>query len=311
MTRDKRKPFIGEDRILRWENRTGEEVGLMEFVERNLRDAKRTDIKRWLKYGHLSVDGVVSTGFATPVGDGAAVELNLSRPFVKFHHRRVEIIYEDDHILVANKGYGLLSVGTGRLGADGSRKREESAYGILKDYIKEKNVRNKLYVVHRLDRDTSGLIIFAKSEAARDALQHNWQNMILSRKYVAVVEGRMEKDEGEVTSALNENSSFYVYSKKNSKGKKYTTLYRVIQRGENATLVEFELLSSGKNQIRVHASDIGHPIVGDRKYGGSGSSLRRLALHARTLDFAHPITKKYMRFETPVPTKFIGFVRHS
>ena len=314
MGREKRKPFLGEDRISRLENETDRTIGLLEFMSLEMPGAKRNDLKRWLKYGHISVGGVVTTQFDTPIEPGMAIEFNQTRPFVRFQNRRVEIVYEDDDIIVANKGYGLLSVSTGRTGTDGKIKKEETAYNILKDYVKAKSVRNRLYVVHRLDRDTSGLMLFAKTEEARDTLRRNWNNIILSRKYVAVVEGQMEQEEGEIRTGLSENSAYRVYaskSKKGAQGRTYSTRYKVLQKGRSSTLVEFELDSSGKNQIRVHAAEMGHPIVGDKKYGGSTSSLHRLALHARTLDFAHPISRKYMQFEAPIPTKFIGFVRHS
>ena len=312
MGRNNRQHHPQEDRIVRRENRGDETVGLMEFVAGFMPDAKRNDLKKWLKYGHLMVDGIVSKGFDTPVDPGSLVELNLSRPFVTFQHRRLEMVYEDDDIIVVNKGYGLLSVGTGRPGADGKVKKEETAYNILKDYVKQKNPANKIFVVHRLDRDTSGLMMFAKSIEAQTAMQHNWNNMVLSRKYVAVVEGVVEAPEGVIESNLEETGSFHVYSThEQGEGKKAVTRYKVLQRGRTSTLVEFNLDTGRKNQIRVHASDIGHPIVGDRKYGAAASSLHRLALHARSLSFAHPMTRKYMNFETPIPTKFIGFVRHS
>lgn len=297
---------------MRRENRTAETKGLLEFMGNAMPDAKRNDLKKWLKYGHLTVNGTVSTAFDTPVEPGAVVELNLTRPFVVFRNNRIGLVYEDDDIIVINKGYGLLSVNTGRPGPDGRIKQEENAYSIMKEYVKSKSVRNRLYVVHRLDRDTSGLMLFAKTEEAREALQHNWNNMILRRQYVAVVEGRPEKDEGEIKSQLAENSTFRVYAtkgKRNDRERVFTTRYKVLKRGRNHSLVEFETGASGKNQIRVHASEMGHPIVGDKKYGGSTSSLHRLALHARTLNFAHPITKKYMQFELPIPTKFVSFVR--
>ena len=301
------------DRILSRTNTGEETIRLIDFIGQMHPEAKRTDIKKWLKYGHLGVDGIVCKAFDTPVGPGSVVDLNLTRPFVTFHHRRVEMVYEDDDIIVVNKGYGLLSVGTGNPANKGKGKKEETVYNLLKDYVKKVHPGNKIFVVHRLDRDTSGLMMFAKNIEAQTALQHNWNNMVLSRRYVAVVEGIVEQDSGTITSNLEENSSYQVYSTAagEEKGKKAVTRYKVLMRGHNHSLVEFELDTGRKNQIRVHASDMGHPIAGDKKYGGSASSLHRLALHARTLTFAHPVTKKYMNFETPIPPKFIGFVRHS
>lgn len=303
-----RKPPVN-DRIVRRENSSDETVMLMDFVARMMPDHGRSDIKKWLKYGHILVNGNPSSAFNTPVNPGDMVELNLIRPFVTFSHPRLKLVYEDDDILIVEKGYGLLSVGTGKSSASKSGK-EVTAYNILKDYVKKQNPMNKVFVVHRLDRDTSGLMMFAKNMDAQTSMQHNWNNMVISRKYVALVEGVMREQTGVVKSNLEENSSFSVYSS-NEGGKPALTRYKVLQRGKRHTLVEFELETGRKNQIRVHASDMGHPIVGDRKYGGHSSPIHRLALHARTLRFAHPITKQYMEFESPVPPKFIGLLRHS
>lgn len=293
-----------EGRIYSWRNEGEAPVGLLEFALAHLRDAKRNDIKSWLKYGHFSINGIVRTHVAEPVESGALVEFNRTRPFVVFNHPRLSIVYEDDDIIVVNKGYGLLSVGTG------SSKKEETAYGLLKDYVKKKHPLNKIFVVHRLDRATSGLMMFAKSMEAQTAMQHNWNNMVLDRRYVAVCEGVMEETNGVVRSNLSETSQFEVYTDTNRQlGKMATTRYRVERRGHGYSLVEFELDTGRKNQIRVHARDLGHPIVGDRKYGAKASPIHRLALHARTLNFAHPMTRKLMKFELPIPAKFIGLVK--
>ena len=293
------------DKIIKRENRGAETMGLLSFICASLPDQKKTTVKKWLKNGHFMVEGKVITAFDYPVAPGMTVEINLTRPFVQFHHRRLEIVYEDDDIIVVNKGYGLLSVGTGNAGSSGKStvsRKEETAYNILRDYVKEKDPRNKIFVVHRLDRDTSGLMMFAKSAEAQMAMQHNWNNMVLSRKYVALVEGIVEEDEGVIRSNLEENSQFHVYSVgEEGRGKAATTRFRVLRRGGNTTLVEFELDTGRKNQIRVHAAEMGHPIVGDRKYGGHVSRLHRLALHAQTLRFAHPVTRRDMHFTTPNP----------
>lgn len=295
----------------------------MEFIPEVMPDAKRGDVKRWLKYGHVRVNGYVTTAFDFPVAPGVAVEINLSRPFVTFRHHRMELVYEDDDIIVVNKGYGLLSVGTGAPANGKTGKPQETAYNILKDYVKAQNPLNKIFVVHRLDRHTSGLMMFAKSVEMQEEMQHNWNNMVLSRKYVALVEGIVEEDEGEVRSRLEENNAFKVYSvqperdegrrqgarqdgrsgggEDASRGKMAVTRFKVLRRYKGNTLVEFELDTGRKNQIRVHASDMGHPIVGDVKYGGHTSRLHRLALHAQTLRFAHPRTRRDMHFTSDIP----------
>ncbi len=291
------------DNIVTMVNDSTDNKELMQFVMEKYPSAKRNDVKKWLKYGHLSVNGTVTTAFNAPVESGTEVRLNLARPFVVLKHLRLHLVYEDDDVIVVNKGYGLLSVGTQ------SFKKEESAYDILRDYVKRQNPANKLYVVHRLDRDTSGLLMFTKNEESCETLRHNWNNMVLERYYVALLEGSLEEDTGIVKSRLMENSQFVVYSTKNpDEGKLAVTRYKVLKRGNGLTLVEFSLDTGRKNQIRVHASDIGHPISGDRKYGAKESRLHRLCLHARSLRFAHPVTRKDMRFELPVPQRFLAAV---
>ena len=293
------------DRIMRRENRSEEPVGLMEFAFSVLPDAKRGDIKKWLKFGHFAVDGKVATAFDSPVLPGSVVELNFTRPFVVFSHPRLKLVYEDDDIIVVDKGYGLLSVDT-----DTSRKSKiDTAYSILRDYVKTVHPSNKIFIVHRLDRDTSGLMVFAKTMEAKEGLQHNWNNMVLERKYVALLDGELEADSGEIRSHLAETSQHEVYSTEEpEEGKLAVTRYRVRRRGKGHTLAEFSLDTGRKNQIRVHARDLGCPITGDKKYGNGAGPLHRLALHAETLRFAHPVTRKDMNFTSPVPSQFYRYV---
>ena len=298
------KQSFKEDRIISFVNNSPDILPLMEFVSGKMPAAKRTDIKKWLKFGQVMVGGAVTSAFDAPVGTGVEVKINLTRGFPLFRHPRVKLVYEDDDVIVINKGYGILSVRTNPM------KREECAYDIVRDYIKDVNPRNRLYVVHRLDRDTSGLMMFAKTEESQQVLRHNWNNMILERLYVAVLEGYLEEDKGYVKSRLAENSQFVVYSTDvPGEGRLAVTHYEVMERGHGYTLAQFSLDTGRKNQIRVHASDLGHPIAGDRTYGASTSPIHRLALHAMTLRFAHPVTRKDMNFQTPIPAAFIGAVR--
>lgn len=293
-----------EDRIMRRENKGADTVALMEFAFSILPDAKRGDIKKWLKFGHFAIDGVVSTAFDSPVQPAATVELNFTRPFVVFSHPRLKIVYEDNDIIVVDKGYGLLSVGT-----DSSRKSNvETAYSILRDYVKSVHPTNKIFIVHRLDRDTSGLMIFAKNMEAKENLQHNWNNMVLERRYVALLDGEMEEQSGVIRTHLSETSQHEVYSSTDGDGKIAITRYRVRRKGKGHTLAEFSLDTGRKNQIRVHARDLGHPITGDKKYGKGTGPLHRLALHAETLRFAHPITRMDMNFISQVPSQFYKYV---
>ncbi|MDE6073331.1 MAG: RluA family pseudouridine synthase [Muribaculaceae bacterium] len=279
------------------------ETTLMEFLSTVMPDRKRSSIKSLLKFGSVMVNETVTSQFNTPLIPGDVVKVNLSRSFPVFYNRRVKIVYEDDDIIVIEKGYGLLSMGNDKV-------KDGTAYSILKNYLKEKDPRNKIFIIHRLDRDTSGLMMFAKTIEAKEAMQHNWNNMVLERTYLAVVEGKVEEESGTVKSYLAENSQMEVYSTDNpEEGQLAVTRWKRIATGNGYTLMEVSLDTGRKNQIRVHMKDLEHPIAGDRKYGAKSSPIHRLALHARTLRFVHPITRRDMRFETPVPASFEKMVK--
>lgn len=283
-----RRGFV-PDKILRFEASTGEP--LLDFLLRELQPRKKTAIKSLLRYGQVAVGGQPTTQFDTPLYPGTVVEVNLTRPFVVFSHRRIKIVHEDEYILVIDKDYGLLSVGTGKSG-------EETAYDILKEYLKLKDPANKIFVVHRLDRSTSGLMMFAKTQEAKDAMQRNWNNMVLNRTYIAVVQGRPDPPEGTVRSYLKENQAMAMYSveEPDPEAQLAVTRYKTLKTAGGYSTVELELDTGRKNQIRVHMKDLGTPIAGDRKYGGRPGPFNRIALHARTLRFIHPATRKEMNF---------------
>lgn len=277
--------------------------GLLDFLFASMPQRKRTSVKELLKHNQVAVNGIPTTQFNQELHQGDKVEVNLTREFRIFSNRRVKIVYEDDDIIVVEKGYGLLSMGTDKV-------KDGTAYSILRDYVKWKDPRNKLFIVHRLDRDTSGLMMFAKTIEAKEAMQHNWNNMVISRKYIAVVEGLVEQDSGIIRSYLVENSQMEVYSSPEpvEGGEWAVTRYKVLKRGKGHTMLEVELDTGRKNQIRVHLKDLGHPIAGDRKYGARASIIHRLALHAQTLRFAHPHTRRDMDFSTQIPGSFFKLV---
>ena len=278
-------------------------AGLLEFLIQSMPDRKRTTVKDYLKHRQVMVDGVVTTQWDTAVETGSEVRVNTSREFQTFSNPRIKIVYEDDDIIVVNKGYGLLSVGT-------DSKRDGTAYSILRDYVKRVDPRQKLFIVHRLDQHTSGLMMFAKTAEAKETMQHNWNNMVLERRYVAVVEGGApDPSEGIVRSRLAENAEHVVYVTDDAEaGREAVTEYRTLAARGNYALVELQLATGRKNQRRVHMQQIGHPIAGDRKYGAATAPIRRLALHARTLRFVHPRTRRDMNFSTPVPASFKSLV---
>ena len=289
------------DSILVWT--AAEESTLMQCLEAKLTDHKRTSIKALMKYNQVALNSMPTSQFDQPVHAGDTLSVNFTRPFVVFSHPRIKLVYEDNDIIVINKGSGILSVSTDNV-------KDGTAYSILRDYLKKKDPRLMLFVVHRLDRDTSGLMMFAKNVEGKETMQHNWNNMVLGRRYVAVVEGKVEQEEGVVKSYLAETSQFEVYSTQNpDEGQLAITRFKRLQCNNGYSLMELSLDTGRKNQIRVHMKDLGHPIVGDRKYGAKASPIHRLGLHARTLHFAHPVTKKEMLFETPIPSRFLSLLK--
>ena len=290
-----------QDNISELTNTSDREILLLDFLRTNLPQQSRTAVKALLKYDQIRLEGNVTNQFDTPVAPGQTVSINFSRPWQTLSNPRLRIVYEDDDIIVVNKGYGLLSVGT-------DNKKEGTAYSILRDYLKRLNPANKLFIVHRLDQHTSGLMLFAKNIKAKDAMQHNWNNMVLDRRYAAIVEGCPEPPEGVYRSRLLENSQHLMYSTDDPKGLEAVTRYKVLKSRNGYSLVDVSLDTGRKNQIRVHMHDMGTPIAGDRRYGAKTSPIRRLALHARTLRFVHPVTRKDMNFSIPLPASFNSLV---
>ncbi|GAB1452815.1 hypothetical protein MASR2M47_28710 [Draconibacterium sp.] len=221
----------------------------------------------------------------------------------KHRPKGLTILHEDRDIIVVDKINGLLTMGT-------DREREKTAYFLLTDYVRKGNPRsaNRVFIVHRLDRDTSGVLVFAKSEQAKRFLQDNWQDF--TKKYVAVVHGQLNEKEGIITSYLVENSAYRMYSVKSSdKGKFSKTGYKVLKVNANFSLIEIELFTGTKNQIRVHFAENGNPVAGDKIYGVGEKGIKRLALHSASLTLIHPFSKKNMTFEAAVPPYFYQLVK--
>ena len=216
----------------------------------------------------------------------------------------LEILYEDKDIIVVDKPAGLLTVGT-------ANNKTNTAYYKLTDYVRKGNSksRNRIFIVHRLDQSTSGVLVFAKNEEAKFRLQQEWKDT--EKKYVAVVYGQLNKKEDVITSYLAENKAYIVYSTTDTvKGKLAHTAYKVLKESRQFSLLEINLLTGRKNQIRVHLADKGHPVVGDRKYGKPKDIFRRLALHSKSISFKHPTTDRQMTFETRMPSYFNELVEN-
>jgi tRNA pseudouridine32 synthase/23S rRNA pseudouridine746 synthase len=228
--------------------------------------------------------------------------LTTKRPAAKHQPKGVTVLYEDQDVIVVEKPSGLLTMGT-------DRDKSRTVHTILNEYVRKGNPRsrNRIYIVHRLDRETSGILIFAKNEPAKIFLQGHWQET--DKRYLTVVYGQVTPKAGTISSYLAENSAFTVYSTPDpAVGKLSHTEYTVLKETKGFSLLEIHLLTGRKHQIRVHLSEKGHPVVGDRKYGKGNDAYGTLALHARSISFTHPVSGKRLTFETGIPDFFTRLV---
>lgn len=275
---------------------------LMPFLIEKVPGQSRNNIKSLLAHRQVQVDEEVVTQYNYALQPGQQIMINWSIVRDEGPKRGLNIIYEDADIIVIDKPAGLLSIAS-------DKEKELTAYHQLTDYVKAQNPDNRIFIVHRLDRDTSGVMLFAKNEEIKHMFQDSWKDVVEDRAYVAVVEGRLPKDKGTITTWLKETKTKLVYSSSvEGDGLEAITHYKVLKASPKYSLLEIRLETGRKNQIRVHMHDIGHPIAGDKKYGSSINPLGRLALHAHILSFKHPITGQMMRFETQVPKKFLSLL---
>lgn len=283
---------------------------LMPFLLSKLGGMTRTSVKQLLSQRRVTVNSGIQTRHDTPLKAGDMINILQGRGNVELRHPKLRVIYEDNALIVVEKKNGLLTV------PYNPKSSEMTAYSILKEYVRKQSNRNTIHVVHRLDRETSGVLVFAKSPELQEYMRTYWKQLVSKRSYVALVEGHLAKPEGTITSWLTEdNQTAMVYSSKTDNGgQKAITNYKVLKAmtiGEGdqempVSLVELNLETGRTNQIRVHMQSIGHPVMGDRKYGHGNefSPIDRLCLHARTLEFIHPMTEKKVRFEAPLPKEF-------
>lgn len=257
----------------------------------------RSKIKSLLKHNCVSINSEATTQFDDPVEKGDTI---VVIPHNRSLDTPLNIIYEDNHLLVIDKPYGLLTIAT-------DKNEDITAYKLASAYVKKEKSTNKIFVVHRLDRDTSGVLMFAKNQKTQSEFQKNWNQNVKDRNYIAIVEGNIKKEEGTITSYLKENKTTHMYS--SDEGLKAITHYKVIRQMKENSVVSIRLDTGRKNQIRVHMLEMGHPIVGDRKYNAKTNPLKRMGLHAYRLKIENPITEKVYDFKAPLPRNFIRFTR--
>jgi len=270
-----------------------QDLPLLEALAKLAPDSSKTSLRSWLKEGRVFVNGKCEKLGTHLVSEGQVVSLGAKAKHTS--EGDLKIIYEDNHIVVVDKPHGLLSVST-------AFENGITAHGLLKKNYKPK----KVYVVHRLDQDTSGVMLFALSEEAYIALKKMFEKHDLERSYTAIVEGKMEFADGTWRSYLYEDPVTYIVHETDipEQGKLAITHYQVFKTTKKHSVIQLKLETGKKNQIRVHCQKAGFPIIGDKKYGAKSNPIKRLGLHAHLLCFDHPITHKKMRFESPLPEEF-------
>lgn len=269
---------------------------LLEWLFKNLKQSKNKT-KATLQGRGIKVNNKIVTQFDHPLHAGDKIAVSRSKVNDKFKSRYVKIVYEDQWIVVIEKNIGILSMAAGHSSLN--------VKSVLDDYFQKTRQSCRAHVVHRLDRDTSGLMVYAKDIETEQILEHNWHDIVFDRRYVAVVSGEMEEESGTIANWLKDNKSYITYSSNTDNGGKYAvTHFHTLDRTPDHSLVEYRLETGRKNQIRVHSADMGHPVCGDVKYGNGNDPLHRLCLHAFLLCFYHPVTGEPMEFETPIPVAF-------
>lgn len=270
---------------------------LLEFLLDTLKGQSRNSVKSILTNHRVSIDGAPISQYNFKLSKGDVVIISKN-PIHKKTRSNLPIIFENDEIIVINKPSGLLSIAS-------DKEKGSTAYRMLTDYVQQKDKHNRIYVVHRLDEDTSGVLMVAKSEKLRDALQEKWNDLVSSRGYYAIVDGKLDKKSGTLTSYLKKNAQNMMYSsKKAGDGQYAVTHYKVIEENDKYSFLDVHIDSGRKNQIRVHLGDIGHNVIGDDKYGNPTNPIKRLGLHAYELVLTHPFTNKVMKFKAPLPKEF-------
>lgn len=283
------KRIVDQKELKKYEVKSNQR--LIDFLIETFPNKSRNNIKTLLSRKLVLVDGAPVSQFDFEVVSGDIIQISpVSVTSTKQKSSKLKILYEDDNYLVINKPAGLLSVAS-------DKEKTITAYRLCMDYVRSKDVHNRIFVTHRIDKETSGVLLFTKNEKLRNLLQDNWNDLVVDREYIALIEGNLDKDEGTIVSWLRESSTNLMYSaSKKGDGQKAVTKYKVIQKNEKYSLVDVHIETGRKNQIRVHFKEKGHPIVGDEKYQATLYTIGRLGLHARKLSLKNPLNNEIMDF---------------
>lgn len=270
---------------------------LLPFIMKKMDGISRTKAKNILSGGSVCVDGKNITRHDFLLHSGMKVKISKNRKLNHIDNQWLRIAYEDQYLFVVEKKAGII--------CHSPNPDEETIQSILNQYLEKSHQKCHAHTVHRLDRDTSGLLLFAKDKKIALKFEENWKDTVYDRRYVALVHGEMVKQEGTISSWLKDNAKFVTFSSKSDNGGKFAvTHYKLIKVSNGYSLVELKLDTGRKNQIRVHLQDIGFPVVGDPKYGDGDDKIGRLGLHAYKLCFIHPVTGQDLKFETAIPASF-------
>lgn len=269
---------------------------LLDFLFETHPGQSKNSVKSLLTNHHVTIEGSPVTQYNLKLFKDDIVII-YKQPVRKVVRSKLPIIYEDDHIIVINKPSGLLSIAS-------DNEKRSTAYRILSDYVQQKDKHNRVFVVHRLDEDTSGVLMIAKDKVTQEKYQDNWNDLVSKRGYYAIVDGILKEKQGTITSYLKKNTQNMMYSSKDKSGQYSVTHYKVIKEKGEYSLLDVNIDSGRKNQIRVHLGDVGHHVVGDDKYGKPTNPIKRLGLHAYELDIKDPYTGKMFKFKAPIPKEF-------
>ena len=270
---------------------------LLPFIMKKMNGISRTKAKNILTGGSVYVNDKNVTQHNFQLTPGMEVKIGKNHKLNHLENQWVKIVYEDQYLFVVEKKAGII--------CHSPNPEDETVQSILNQYLEKNHQRCHAHTIHRLDRDTSGLLLFAKEKKIALKFEENWKETVYDRRYVALVHGEMKSNEGTISSWLKDNAQFVTYSSKYNNGGKFAvTHYKLIKVSDDYSLVELRLDTGRKNQIRVHLQDIGFPIVGDPKYGDGDDKIGRLGLHAYKLCFKHPVTGKDLKFETEFPKSF-------
>ena len=285
---DKKQNYINHDNIT-----------LLLSISNFKKDLSRKTIKNYIKNKMVKVNDKIITNSSYLLKDNDRVEISYIKKIIPEYN--LDILYEDEFLIIINKPYGLLSISN-------DKEKIVTAYRMVSDYVKHSSNNKYIFVVHRLDKDTSGILMFCKNEKISDKMQDNWNTIVKKRGYIAIVDGIL-KGSGTRRSYLMEDRNQFVYSSKNNYGKEAITHYSSIKNSKDYSLVQVFIDTGRRNQIRVHLSEMGYPIVGDKKYKCKTNPIKRLCLHANILEFIHPVSKKLIHIESDMPTEFKKIIK--